>query len=81
MPSLRRNEKSTCENCGFQTTRLNNARHKKILFGPLHVLLAAAFRQSPELISIITLPRNTLRQLLGLFFNAKYVTNTLKALT
>ena len=29
MPSLNRNEKVTCENCGTQTTKLNLARHKK----------------------------------------------------
>ena len=29
MPSLNRNEKITCENCGTQTTKLNLARHKK----------------------------------------------------
>ena len=30
MPSLNRNEKVTCENCGVQITKLNLARHKKI---------------------------------------------------
>ena len=30
MPSLNRNAKVTCENCGTQTTKLNLARHKKI---------------------------------------------------
>ena len=29
MPSLNRNEKVTCENCGTQTTRNNIVRHKK----------------------------------------------------
>ena len=29
MPSLNRNEKITCENCGVQITKLNLARHKK----------------------------------------------------
>ena len=29
MPSLTRNEKFTCENCGTQTTGNNNVRHKK----------------------------------------------------
>ena len=29
MPSLNRNEKDTCGNCGTQTTKLNLARHKK----------------------------------------------------
>ena len=29
LPSLNRNEKVTCENCGTQTTKLNLARHKK----------------------------------------------------
>ena len=29
MPSLNRNEKVTCENCGVQITKLNHARHKK----------------------------------------------------
>ena len=29
MPSLSRNEKVTCENCGVQITKLNLARHKK----------------------------------------------------
>ena len=29
MPSLNRNEKVTCENCGTQTTRNNTVRHKK----------------------------------------------------
>ena len=29
MPSLNRNEKVTCENCGTQTTKPNLARHKK----------------------------------------------------
>ena len=29
MPSLNRNGKVTCENCGTQTTKLNLARHKK----------------------------------------------------
>ena len=29
MPSLNRNEKVTCENCGVQVTKLNLARHKK----------------------------------------------------
>ena len=29
MPSLNRNEKVTCENCGTQTTKLNLARHRK----------------------------------------------------
>ena len=29
MPSLNRNEKVTCENCGFQFTKPNLARHKK----------------------------------------------------
>ena len=29
MPSLNRNEKIACENCGTQTTKLNLARHKK----------------------------------------------------
>ena len=29
MPSLNRNEKVTCENCGTQTTKLKLARHKK----------------------------------------------------
>ena len=29
MPSLNRNEKFTCENCGTQITKLNLARHKK----------------------------------------------------
>ena len=28
-PSLKRNDKYTCENCGMQTTRVNCARHKK----------------------------------------------------
>ena len=32
MPSLYRNEKVTCENCGTQTTKLNLARHKKSCF-------------------------------------------------
>ena len=30
MPSLNRNEKVTCENCGVQITKYNLARHKKI---------------------------------------------------
>ena len=29
MPSLNRNEKVTCENCGVQITKYNLARHKK----------------------------------------------------
>ena len=29
MPSLNRNEKVTCDNCGTQTTKLNLERHKK----------------------------------------------------
>ena len=29
LPSLNRNEKVTCVNCGAQTTKLNLARHKK----------------------------------------------------
>ena len=29
MPSLNRNEKVTCENCGVQITKLNLARHKE----------------------------------------------------
>ena len=29
MPSLNRNEKVTCENCGVQVTRINLSRHKK----------------------------------------------------
>ena len=29
MPSLNRNEKVTCENCGVQIPKLNIARHKK----------------------------------------------------
>ena len=29
MPSLNRNEKVTCENCGVQVTKLKLARHKK----------------------------------------------------
>ena len=29
MPSLHRNEKVTCENCGTQTTTLNLARNKE----------------------------------------------------
>ena len=29
MPSLNRNEKITCDNCGTQTTKLDLARHKK----------------------------------------------------
>ena len=29
MPSLIQKEKYTCENCGTQTTRNNNVRHKK----------------------------------------------------
>ena len=29
MPSLNRNEKVTCENCGVEVTKLNLARHKK----------------------------------------------------
>ena len=29
MPSLNRNEKVTCENCGVLITKLNLARHKK----------------------------------------------------
>ena len=29
MPSLNRNEKVTCENCGVQITKPNNARRKK----------------------------------------------------
>ena len=29
MPSLNRYDKVTCENCGFQTTKLNLVRHKK----------------------------------------------------
>ena len=29
MPSLNRNEKVTCENCGTQTTKHNLARHRK----------------------------------------------------
>ena len=29
MPSLNRNEKVTCENCGTQTTKVNFARHQK----------------------------------------------------
>ena len=37
MPSLNRNEKITCENCGTQTTKLNLARHKKrCSFGTLY---------------------------------------------
>ena len=37
MPSLNRNVKVTCENCGTQTTKLNLARHKKrCSVGTLH---------------------------------------------
>ena len=37
MPSLSRNEKVTCENCGTQITKLNLARHKKSCsVGTLH---------------------------------------------
>ena len=32
MPSLNRNEKITCENCGVQITKYNLARHKKSCF-------------------------------------------------
>ena len=30
MPSLKRNEKIKCENCGTQTTKPNLARHKEV---------------------------------------------------
>ena len=33
MPSLNRNEKVTCENCGVQNTKYNLARHKKSCSG------------------------------------------------
>ena len=37
MPSLNRNEKVTCDNCGTQTTKLNLARHKRrCSVGTLH---------------------------------------------
>ena len=31
MPSLNRNEKVTCENCGIQITKPDIARHKKFV--------------------------------------------------
>ena len=48
---------------------------------PLHALLAPTFQQIPEMKSSITLPRNTLKQLLGLFIIAKYVTKSVTAFT
>ena len=49
---------------------------KDVLLDPLHVPFAPTFRQSPELNWLITLTKNTLKQLLVLLINAKYVTNT-----
>ena len=66
------NEKVNCENFGTQTTRINLARH-------LHVLPAPTFWQRPEPKWIIKVPRNTLKQLLGLFINAKHVAKTFTA--
>ena len=40
---------------------------REVQLDPKHGLLASIFRQKPELNSIITLPRNTKKQLLGLF--------------
>ena len=44
MPSLNRNEKVTCENCGTQITKLNLARHKKSCFaGTLYCTQCSSF--------------------------------------
>ena len=81
-PGLNCNEKPTCENCGTQNTGLNFARHRKRLLLEDRFVLSVPFSpQSPELKRIITLPRNTLRQLLGLFKTAKYVTKLFIAFT
>ena len=54
---------------------------QEVLLEPLHALFAPFFQQYPELKGNITLPRNTLNQLLGLFINANYVTKTFTAFT
>ena len=48
---------------------------------PSHALLAPTCRQRPELTRNITLRRNVVKQLLGLFVNEKYVTKTSTAFT
>ena len=77
MLSLSRNEIITCEICGTQTTNPNLARHKKRCWvGTLTCSHCTNFQQNPELKWLITLPKNTLLWLLGLFIEAKHVTKT-----
>ena len=71
---------NSCENCRTHTPRTNLAHHKKVLLlGDYFVPSVPIFPQSPEIKRSITLPRNTLKQLPGLFINAKYVTKTFTA--
>ena len=63
MPSLIRNEKVTCENCGTQTTRINNVRYKKSCSaGTLYCTHCPNSPQNPKMISITILLRSTAPQ-------------------
>ena len=60
MPSLNRNEKVTCENCGIQTTELNVACHKKIVL-LVHCIVpsVSVSPHNPKKIGIIIKPMST----------------------
>ena len=76
MPFLNRYEKVTCINYGTQITKLIIARHKKSCSaGHWFVPNVPTSLQNRELTWTITLPRNTLKQLLGLFMNGKNMTD------
>ena len=75
-------KKYNCENCGSETTRFNLARHKKRCSAwSLTCFSFTNCSTKPELKRIVTLPKNTLRERLGLFKNAKHVTKALAAFT
>ena len=82
MPCLNRNGKVTCENCVTKTTKLNLARHKKSCsagtFYRTHCPNLSTKSQN-DLSCLFA--QNTLRQLLGLFINAKCVSKTFTPLT
>ena len=68
--------------CSTQTTRINVARHKTDpLLYPQHVLLITTSQRTPALTCFITVPRNTLEELLKLFFYAKRVIKSFTALS
>ena len=63
MPSLNRNEKVTCENCGTQTTKpILYATRRAVLLVHCFVPSVPISQQSPKMIRITILLRSTAPQ-------------------